>query len=530
MHKYTNEIVKLVIIFFCLLLMSLIVLHESYNSYIISYRIDKIMKQRNISEEEYKDIVKITTTANELASNPDQAVATEFRNLSKDVINHQLDLYSSIDPLRKQEALELIETSRYFISFVEKELIPAALSGSIDLKQIKSRLTQLSFDLILQASTFYGSDRIYEDSFRQGASNKGKKYLLLHILSLLALSLLIFEIYKFTKPIIMKNHYMEEFLKSINNPVVIVDCKGELLDYNNEFSNLMSIYIDADVSNISKVTAAFPHTHNILQPIYDVVNHGKELKNHHVTYNNAGKRVELVVDYIPFFVMKRLCGVIVIVVQAGAQKYKHVLLDTLETERKRISIEIHDWIGRHMSTMIHSLDYILKLNDSGSREDLPTNLKALQSHCQNAAIEMRAIMNAIHPYLIDRVGLISALESYITSFERLNNIKVYALYQDRSLRVKKKDEIIIYRIIQEALTNVTKHSSATEIDIDFTVSHDTLKIEVTDNGGSTGEFTLGNGLWGMKERANLIGGDIIFTRSDSGFRVVLTVPASTGGV
>ncbi|MFZ5643524.1 MAG: ATP-binding protein [Bacillota bacterium] len=531
MLRFENQIVKITIIFLCLILISLVVLHNFYSTYSISSGIEKNLKLSNMSEEVYKDVVKITSTANELLSSRDQAIAAEFKHLSKDAINHQLDLYSSIDPSRKQETMELIEASRYYISFVEKELIPASLSESADLKQVESRLNQLSFDIILKAGAVYGPGRGYDGSFLEIVRNQGDKYLFLQVLLIITLSFLFFEIYKLTKPAMIKNHYLEKFLNSINNPVVIADYRGDLIDYNNKFSDLMAINIDTDVSrNISKLTIAFPHAYNILQPIYDVINNEKELKNHHVTYNNAGKKIELVADYIPFYIMKRLYGVIVIAAHAGAKKDKHVLLDTLETERKRISIEIHDWIGRHMSTMIHSLDYILKLDESGSRDDLPVSLKALQVHCQNAAIEMRAIMNDIHPYLIDRVGLISALESYITTFERLNNIKVYALYQDRSLRVKKKDEIIIYRVIQEALTNVAKHSSATEIDIDFTVSHDTLKIEVTDNGGSTGEFTMGNGLWGMKERANLIGGDIIFTKSDSGFRVVLTVPASTRGV
>ncbi|HBV98364.1 MAG: hypothetical protein JL50_20005 [Peptococcaceae bacterium BICA1-7] len=531
MRRYKNEIVKLTIIFLCLIFISLVILHDSYTTLTISKEISKNLKQRSMSEEAYKDVVNLNSTVKVLISSRDQNIASDFKHLGSDVINHQMELFSSIDPSKKQETMELIETSRYYISFVEKELIPALLSGRTDLEQVESTLNQLSFDMILKAGTIYGADRSYEENFLQGARNKENKYLFLQISSIIVLSLLLFQIYKVTKPIIIKNYYLENILKSTNNPVVIADYRGEMMDYNNKFSDLMAINIDTHIShNISEVASAFPHTRNILQPIYDVIDNGKELKNHHVTYNSAGKKIELVADYIPFFIMNRLYGVIVIAVHAGAQKDKHVLLDTLETERKRISIEIHDWIGRHMSTLIHSLDYVLKLNENGRRDDLPVNLKALQVHCQNAAIEMRAIMNDIHPYLIDRVGLISALESYITTLERLNNIKVYALYQDRSLSVKKKDEIIVYRIIQEALTNVTKHSSATEIDIDFTVSHDTLKIEITDNGGSTGEFTMGNGLWGMKERANLIGGDIIFTRSDSGFRVVLTVPVSTGGV
>ncbi|MFZ5648084.1 MAG: histidine kinase [Bacillota bacterium] len=531
MLGYKNEIVKLIIIFFCLILISLIILHDSYSIYNLSSVIDNNLKQRKMSEEVYKDVVKITTVAKEYMLNRSPASINEFRDLSSAVIKRQLELHSVTDSSKKQETMDLIEVSRVYISFVEKELIPASSTGNNDFMQLELRLHELSQDLILKAGNVYILDRVYEENFFQGVGSKGNKYLFLQLLSILTLSLLIFELYKLIKPVMLRNCYLEKLLQFTKNPVFITDNKGVFVDCNKSLSELMEINRDFIANrNIGEITAVYPHAHNIMQPIYDVLINGSELTNHHVTYNHAGKKIEIVADYIPVYIMKKLFGIIVIAAQAEAQKDKHVLLDTLETERKRISIEIHDWIGRHMSTMIHSLDYILRLSENDHRDKLIDNLKTLQGHCQNAAIEMRGIMNDIHPYLIDRVGLISALESYITTFERLYGIKVYALYQDRSLRVKKKNEIIIYRIIQEALTNVAKHSRATEIDIDFTVSHDTLKIEVTDNGGSAGDFSVGNGLWGMRERANLIGGDIIFTIGESGFRVALTVPVSPGGV
>lgn len=530
MQNYKNETIKLAIIFFCLIMTSLIILQDLYTTYNISSGIDKNLKQRHMSEVAYTDAVKMISTINESMSSHNQLIATEFRDLSSDVIKRQMEFYSSVDSPRKNETLELIESTRSYVSFVEKDLIPASLSGNVNLSQVQSKHNDLSIDLLLKAGALYESDRRYEAGFLHGIRNKGYKYLFLQVLLIFTLSLLIIELYKLTKPVMIKNHYLDKIFQSINNPLLVANHRGELVDCNKGFCELMKIDQDSVKNqNINRLAAAYPHAHNIMQPIYDVMIHGKELTNYHVTYYHSGKKVELVADYIPLYLMRRLFGVVVVASHAEAQKDKHVLLDTLETERKRISIEIHDWIGRNLSTVIHSLDYILRSNGNDTGEKLEDSLKVLQSHCQNAAIEMRGIMNDIHPYLIDRVGLISALESYITTFERLYNIKVYALYQDRSVRVKKKDEIIIYRIIQEALINVTKHSKATEIDIDFTVSHDTLKIEVSDNGGTSGEFMVGNGLWGMKERANLIGGDIIFASTESGFRVVLTVPVIAGG-
>jgi signal transduction histidine kinase len=138
-------------------------------------------------------------------------------------------------------------------------------------------------------------------------------------------------------------------------------------------------------------------------------------------------------------------------------------------------------------------------------------------------------MNDIHPYLIERVGLISALESYVANFEQMHNIRVYLYYQNKKLHLKKEAEIIIYRIVQEALSNVIKHSNATEVDIYFKEENNTLKVEIMDNGQVPEDYAAGKGLWGMKERANLIGGDLVFGGDESGFSVILTVPASTEG-
>jgi signal transduction histidine kinase len=169
------------------------------------------------------------------------------------------------------------------------------------------------------------------------------------------------------------------------------------------------------------------------------------------------------------------------------------------------------------------LDYILRANDQ-LQESVYTDLSRLRTHCQTAAMDMRSIMNDIHPYLIDRVGLISALESYVNNLEQMHGINVYMFYQNRILKTDRASEIMIYRIIQEALINVVKHSRASEVDIYFKEERETLKIEVLDNGSPPGDIVAGKGLWGMKERANLIGGDIVYSGGEAGFSLVLTVP------
>ncbi|MGB9804826.1 sensor histidine kinase, partial [Desulfofundulus sp.] len=108
--------------------------------------------------------------------------------------------------------------------------------------------------------------------------------------------------------------------------------------------------------------------------------------------------------------------------------------------------------------------------------------------------------------------------------------KVYIFYHQRSLKLGRDREIFIYRIIQEALTNVARHSEATEVDIHFNETGDTLQVEILDNGGIQEEKPVpGKGLWGMKERARFIGGNLAYGFKDGGFCVSLTVPLTEGG-
>ncbi|RYD02391.1 hypothetical protein N752_23965 [Desulforamulus aquiferis] len=355
--------------------------------------------------------------------------------------------------------------------------------------------------------------------------------MLLLVILLSALIILPWFMFKTFHPFLSHCFYLDKLAHYNKFASIFVDNKGYIKHINNSAKELFGILPSSiQDRNIQDIPGLFPHLQSITQPLLQVLLQDKEISKYRISYALDGRNIDLSVDYSPIMILNKSAGAMLVAVVTDTQKDKPLLLDTLEKERKRISIEIHDWIGRYMSTIIHSLDYILRLNKNANiKGELLDSLLDLRSHCQTAAIEMRGIMNDIHPYLIDKVGLISALESYVLTFEKLNKIKVYILYQDRALRIKKKDEIIIYRIIQEGLSNITKHAKATEVDISFTVLNDLLKIEIQDNGGTDGDFVAGKGLWGMKERASLIGGEISFGQNDSGFCVTLTVPIMPGG-
>lgn len=529
-----KEFIKLIMLFLIVVIIAILLLKETLSFHKKVAELDVSLQNILLSAEIHEDTVKMMANVRDYINYSDQEYINDYRRHNAIIVKNQLELYNSVNISNKQDIEDLIELSKAYSSFVEKEVVPIIGSGSQKDKNItylNLRHKDFIFDMTKKMDTVGVSGKREISAYFQNTllSNSLKATVLLLSL-ILALSMFILVIYRIVKPFFMRNIYLEKLVENIKNPVMVVDQKGILKDVNKPARDMLGIPVDALLNrNLSEIPALFPQLQTITQPLHTVILQGQALINHNITYLHSGIKLQLAVDYYPVFVYNRMFGAVMVAEHAGKQKDKNVLLDTLEAERKRISIEIHDWIGRHMSAMIHSLDYILRLEMDKTRDQLQNDLHALRAHCQNAAIEMRGIMNDIHPYLIDRVGLISALESYISNFERINNIKVYVMYQDRSLKVKKENEIIIYRVIQEALTNVTKHSKSTEVDINFTVSNDSMKIEVADNGGCSDDFMAGNGLWGMKERARLIGGEIDFSCKGNGFSVTLNVPILSGG-
>ncbi|MGB9826486.1 MAG: PAS domain S-box protein, partial [Desulfofundulus sp.] len=356
-----------------------------------------------------------------------------------------------------------------------------------------------------------------------------KEGLFMCLLALLSLGAL-FWAGKAAWPLAVWHSCLQDLVKDYARAVVFVDRKERLQYLNPAAEKLFNLTREAVAGkNLGDILMLYPHWQKVVQLIYQALFQEGKTADCTLSYNREGNRMLLTVDCRPVRLFGRTAGAVLTARRAPEPKDGTILLDTIERERKHLSIEIHDWIGRYLSSIIHGLDYVLSVHGGKLPEEVQKNLCLLRTQCQNAAIDMRSIMNDIHPYLIEKVGLIPALESYSANFERLHNRKVYIFYHQRSLKLGRDREIFIYRIIQEALTNVARHSEATEVDIHFNETGDTLQVEILDNGGIQEEKPVpGKGLWGMKERARFIGGNLAYGFKDGGFCVSLTVPLTEG--
>jgi signal transduction histidine kinase len=205
------------------------------------------------------------------------------------------------------------------------------------------------------------------------------------------------------------------------------------------------------------------------------------------------------------------------------------LLAAVEEERKRISQEVHDELGQALTVIKMDLGFARrKLN--GDLPDVANRLDETVRHIDETIRIMRRIATDLRPGILDSLGLEAAVESLVQEFSSRTGIHCNFLKSSNNQPILDKDiSITAYRIVQEALTNIARHSQANEVDITYVVDEDRLYIEIRDNGvgiadaPETGEKSLG--LRGMRERARHVHGTVsVQGGPGKGTTVMLEIP------
>ncbi len=214
-----------------------------------------------------------------------------------------------------------------------------------------------------------------------------------------------------------------------------------------------------------------------------------------------------------------------------ARSFAKQLNEVLEEERSHIAREIHDEFGQQLAGIKMSLSLLLKNCGSGlSNEMIVNNLIADVDHSIKS---LRRIANELRPVLIDKFGLFAAIEWLVKEFEQKTGISSRIYVDINQPNINKKDEINVFRICQEALTNIAKHAEASTVNISIENHHHRLLIKINDNGKGISHQTLHNplsmGLLNMKERANLIGGELnIMSKAGRGTSIKLEIKVNEG--
>jgi len=209
------------------------------------------------------------------------------------------------------------------------------------------------------------------------------------------------------------------------------------------------------------------------------------------------------------------------------------LLKTQDEERRRIGRELHDSLGQYLA--------MVKMNLDSLEADLIGNVQASEQveRCiqlvEDSIKQIRTISYLLYPPMLEEVGLQSAIPWYLDGFSKRSNIKTTFEADPEFTRVGREIELALFRVLQESLTNVHRHSESPTADIRLTRKEARVVLEIADKGrGIPPELlaqsnrswigSMGVGLRGMIERIRQLGGELEISSSESGTVVTAGVP------
>ena len=207
----------------------------------------------------------------------------------------------------------------------------------------------------------------------------------------------------------------------------------------------------------------------------------------------------------------------------------------VDEERTRIACEIHDGLVQTLVGVNLKMERVRELVSEDPDKGL-TMLNQTTVQLKHAIQEAREVVYNLRPGQYDHLAFIPALSNYLSSYEREHRIRTTFKGNGDESQLDPKTKVFVFRMVQEALSNVAKHAKATKVTVKVQLTKDLLEAKVSDNGqGFNVQKESQNpekwdhfGVRSMKERARMLGGDIRWvSKSRTGTTVEITVPLAT---
>ena len=200
------------------------------------------------------------------------------------------------------------------------------------------------------------------------------------------------------------------------------------------------------------------------------------------------------------------------------------VIDGQESERTRLSRDLHDGLGQMLLAVKNKLEQA-KITQ---KENPNPHLNEAISILKNSISEIRIISNDLMPTVLSNFGLQEGIQRLCKDTQEQSNIKFSTNCSGfLSLNLNSKEQIYIYRIIQEVINNIIKHSAANSVVLQSSISENSLIITIEDNGDGfdIDNHSIGNGLINIKDRVELLNGKIdIFSERSKGTRIKINIP------
>lgn len=201
------------------------------------------------------------------------------------------------------------------------------------------------------------------------------------------------------------------------------------------------------------------------------------------------------------------------------------LMNSQDEERRKIARELHDSVGQYLAAVTMALEAAIKEGE-GLPDSLMRRLEEAAATTRTCWSEIRTISHLLHPPLLEEVGLASAIRWYIEGFANRSGIHVATEMPEQIDRLGNDIELVLFRVLQECLTNVHRHSRSKTASVKLRTDSQQVWLEIQDQGHrelSSKSFRPGVGIMGMRERVRDIGGTFEITSDESGTRVTVVV-------
>lgn len=312
--------------------------------------------------------------------------------------------------------------------------------------------------------------------------------------------------------------------------VAITDSRGTITYVNEQFSQISKYPKEELLGQDHRILNSEYHPNSFFKEMWKTIGSGKvwkgEIRNRAKDgtfywvdttivpfMNDKGKPYQYLAIRYEITERKR--------VEQELQKMMTTIIDVQEEERKRLSRNLHDGIGQNLYSHLITINRLL------SEMDHPL-LEQMQNEATQLIEEIRDISWELRPSVLDDLGLVPAIRSFLSRFSENYHIDVYfECVLNRRLDIG--IELTIYRIIQEALTNIRKYAEVSDAAVTIREMDEVVRVMIEDKGKGFElvSHSRGVGLFSMDERARAVGGELTINSSpDKGTRIILEVPST----